>query len=277
MSSAISPLPAAEPWVHRTFNLGARAHPGVGLDLGIYVRRMVNRQAPRVPEDAFLAAACDAHAPGAWERLKQRYERPLRAFLRKRGTSSADARQLLDDVWGVLAAPPARGGSATRIGTYDGRGTLYAWLATVTWRRSTDVWRARAGVSDLPEGTAPTTPVRQDPSRKLADAETERLLAEALESAWAKLTVRQLHVIVLKYRHRLPQKEIAKALRIGAPRVTRLLQSATERLRDAVGTRLRSEGIDVGEGWPALFGTLDAMLSRSAAQIGPPVDAEGEA
>lgn len=267
MTVAATSVAAKGPWVHRAYTLGRRAHPTVALAFEHFAQGMAGRNAPRVAEDAFLALACDVGASGSWERLQQRYQRPLRAFLRKRGTSSSDARQLLDETWGLLAAPPARGGANTRIGTYDGRGTLYAWLATVVWRLLTDSWRARAGVTDLPESGAIETCPLQNPVHRLAEAETERLLAEALESAWAGLTTRQLQVVVLKYRHQLPQTEIARALRVSPPRVTRLLQSATERLRDAVGTRLRAEGIDVEEGWPALFRTLDTMLSRSDAQL----------
>ena len=267
MTAAATARTSQLPWVHRTYTLGRREHPTVAMAFDHFAQAMTGRNPPRVPEDTFLATACDLGASGSWERLQHRYQRPLRAFLRKRGTSSAEARQLLDEMWGLLAAPPARGGARTRIGSYDGRGTLYAWLATVSWRRLTDMWRARSGVSELSEPRVVETPASHNPAYRLADAETERLLAEALESAWSQLTTRQLQVVVLKYRHQLPQTEIARALRVSAPRVTRLLQSATDRLREAVGTRLRAEGIDVEEGWPALFRTLDTMLSRSEAQL----------
>jgi RNA polymerase sigma factor (sigma-70 family) len=224
--------------------------------------------APVEVADHALAQACDAGLPGAWERLRLAYVRPLRAFLRKRGASSREAEHLVDETWGALAMPPARGGARTRLGTYDGRGTLYAWLATILWRRLADLWRARA-VERPAEELAGLAPGADDALDRVAGDESRRLVARALEDAWPRLTTRELQVVVMKYRYRLPQTEIARAMSIGAPRVSRLLESATERLRAAVrGACGHVPGL--AGAWEDVSGVLGRLLARTSAALETP-------
>jgi RNA polymerase sigma factor (sigma-70 family) len=192
---------------------------------------------PCAAGDYYLARACEAGVPGAWERLERDLRKLLWSFLRARGASRDDAASLVDETWGALASPPPSGGANTALGTYDGRGSLRAWISTVLWRRLCDRWRAKAG--QAPPGPEPdTVAVDDDPARRLADAETGRLLGDALEDAWPRLTRKELEAVVMKYRHDLPQATIAEVLKVGAPRVTRLLQSAARRLRASIESRL---------------------------------------
>jgi RNA polymerase sigma factor (sigma-70 family) len=237
---------------------------------------MRSRSTPVEVADHALAQACDGGLPGAWERLRLCYGKSLRAFLRKRGASAREAEQLVDETWGALAMPPARGGARTRIGTYDGRGTLYSWLATILWRRLADLWRGRAGERPASDPAA-SEPRAGDPLDRVADAESRRLLSRALEEAWPRLTTRELQVVVLKYRHGLPQTEIARAMSIGTSRVSRLLEAAAERLRSAVQ---RSCGQVPGfEGpWEDVSGILGQLLARTAVSVDRPTggsDAHG--
>ena len=80
-------------------------------------------------------------------------------------------------------------------------------------------------------------------------------------------TTRELEAIVLKYRHQLPQTEIARHLRVGAPRVTRLLQSATKRLREALESRFELRAHDRSAN-TELFRTVERMLARTDAEMG---------
>jgi DNA-directed RNA polymerase specialized sigma24 family protein len=118
----------------------------------------------------------------------------------------------------------------------------------------------------LPDEPQPTTP-ETDPAVHLEETETDALVGRVLERAWSSLTDRELEVVVLKYRHQLPQKQIARALRVSPSRVTRLLQSATRRLRVAVEARfeLRAHVTNAESNQAALLQLLERMLSRSDA------------
>ena len=227
---------------------------------------IAERGEPLHAEDMYLAVACEVRAEGAWECLERRYAQPLRSLLRRRGSSSRDTREILSELWGALAAPPEDGATRTRLGSYDGRGSLYAWLATVTWRRSIDRWRRSANVvgAEIDE-TLPTH--AKSHVSAIMDAESDRIVSDALEDAWKTMTARQLQVVVLKYRHGFPQTEIATALRVSPPRVTRIVKSAIEKLRIALSKRVSAEGLDVGRDWPGLVAALDVMLQRGATEI----------
>lgn len=265
MHRAERPLSLADERVRRAYEAGRRAHPGIEFSYEHFAPYARRTSPPHDNGDYYLAVACDAGAPGAWERLQTRYGKPLRALLRRRGAGRRDVEHLLEDVWGRLASPSPRGDARTRLGTYDGRGPLLAWLSTVAWRRLTDAWRAAAGKARLREGEEAVTAAHADPACLLADGETEQLVAAVLEKAWAALTDRELEVVVLKYRHQMPQNEIARHLRISPPRVTRLLQSATRRLRRSVAARfeLRAHAVSAESNQAALLQILQRMLAQS--------------
>ena len=247
---------------------GRRAHPRIELALEAFVAPPVG-PVPSAVGDVYLARACDAGVDGAWERLEACYRKPVLRFLRRRGAARDEAELLLDDLWSTLATPPPRGGAHTRLGTYDGRGSLSSWLCTVAWRRLVDGWRARAGTREV-EQDAPAPAGRQhDPALRASREEAARLIGLGLEDAWSEMTARELQVIVLKYKHRLPQKQIARVLRIGPPRVSRVLQSATTRLREAIARRFdRQSDWEVGgPGWDALLVTVERMLARADVDV----------
>ncbi|MDJ0974028.1 MAG: sigma-70 family RNA polymerase sigma factor [Planctomycetota bacterium] len=268
MQRARRPHSLADERLSRTYEAGRAAHPTVDLpfeDFTPYAQRAL----PKIDNgDYYLAVACELGLPAAWERLQARFTRPLRAMMRRRGAGRGDVAQLLDDVWGRLAGAPPSGAARTRIGTYDGQGPLLAWLATVAWRRLTDAWRARAGTAPLAPGLEETLYTGSTPASRAAADETERLVGDVLAKAWAALTERELEVVVLKYRHQLPQKEIARVLGISPARITRLLASAARRLRAAVRKRyeLRTFSISADSNQAALLGILDSMLARSDAK-----------
>ncbi len=257
--------------LRQAYAAGRREHPRVELPFEDFVEFGRDRP-PRAAADYYLARACNAGLAGSWERLQARFQRPLRAFLRKRGAARGEADQLLDETWGALAAPPPRGGAATRIGTYDGRGSLYAWLATVVWRRLTDRWRARATTTDAAVAEHHAAPEHRDPAVRVAQSETAERLGAALEDAWSGLTRRELQAVVLKYCHRLPQTEIASAMNVSPPRVTRLLQSAMTRLRATIESKFEThpDWSTSGGGWSSLFETVERMLARTAAAMDTP-------
>ncbi|MGE0192698.1 MAG: RNA polymerase sigma factor [Planctomycetota bacterium] len=256
-------LTSADP-VEAFLRAGRRAHAVLAAPEATLRERLEPASLPRRPEDWYLAQACDLGVPGAWERLAAQHRRPLRAFLRRRGGRTPEVDAVLDDLWGRLAAPAPRGTATTRLGTYDGRGALFSWLATVAWRALADTWRARQGQGGAPEDGPGDG--QHDPGSQVGADEIDRQLGGALEEAWGGLTLRELEAVVLKYRHHLPQNQIARVLGVGSPRVTRLLQSATQRLRGALEARFELRPHEVGESH-ALRHAVARLLERASVEL----------
>jgi RNA polymerase sigma factor (sigma-70 family) len=255
----------AEDRIRRVFEAGRREHGGLDLPFERFAA-CARKALPRIDNgDYYLAVACDQGTAGAWERLHERFRRPLAAMMRRRGAVRSDVERLLDEMWGRLAAPPARGAARTRIGTFTGRGPLLAWLATVAWRHLTDEWRARAGVGPLCGQDDPAPGAWADPALSLEQEESARAVGKVLERTWSALTLRELEVIVLKYRHRLPQVEVARVMGISPARVTRLNQSAVRRLCKAVrrhATRLPADAPQA-----ELVQVLQRLLARTDVEM----------
>ena len=269
-SSPRAPRPGGrtrERWQRRTYVLGARLYPSIVMPYATFAEAVADRDEPTYCEDLFLATACECHCAGAWEQLQQRYTKPLRALLRRRGCSARDTRDFLGAFWGTLATPPRHGATATRLGAFDGRGSLYSWLATVSWRRLADQWRAR-DVETVSHGLDQRTGTTADPANAVANEECERIVMEAMQAAWTKMSVRQLQVVVLKYQQGLRQRDIAQMLHISAPRVTNILKAAVKKLRASINSALAAEGLQVDEDWPSLILAVDHMLARADANPG---------
>ena len=269
MRVAARTRPSVDLHLRRAYEAGQAAFPHLDLPYAEYPLSPSQDAEPRHAEDYFLARACNAALAGAWESLRLRTEQQLRAFLRSRGAAGNDAQQLVEELWGALAEPPPRGGAPTRIGSYDGRGSLRAWLCTILWRRLTDNWRRRSGQQELEPDSAAPVSRRDDPAARSEAEESARLVGRALEAAWPSLTKRELRAVVMKYRYNLPQTEIASLLGVGPPRVTRILASATKRLRAAVEMACRSDPLwdAPGGGWNSLHAALDQLLARADASM----------
>lgn len=190
---------------------------------------------PELSPDFYLAAACAEGVDGAWECFEHRYDRRLREFAVGRGLSQADAEELVHQLPGSLVQPPPRGGSLTRIGTYDGSCKLFTWLCSIVVRRIADRARARGGTHQVPAPVNDTLAAAEgSPAILCENRETARVLAETLAAAWRTLDAREATVLRLRYREGLPQTEIASRLGIGAPRVCRLKRGALAKLRAAI-------------------------------------------
>lgn len=211
--------------------------------------------------DLHLATACEEGVEGAWETFSARYGPTLVALAIRRGARRGEAEDLARTLPGDLFSPPPTGGARTRLGTFDGSGSLAAWLGVMVGRRLADARRASGGASPQPGGVADPG---ADPAGRAADDETAALFAAALREAWPTLTDREAVAIRLRYGDGLPQTAIARLFGVGEPRVSRILASAEDRLRAAVGRRLGPGPAGLGD--PGrLRGLLrDAVAERVA-------------
>jgi len=268
----------------RGFEEGRVAHGPLALPFEVFARRAEDLAARRLraagadpsPEetaallsraalaDLFLASACEEGVAGAWERFVGAFERMIVALAVRRGASKAEAGELAREIPGELFAPPAGGGSRTRLGTFDGAGSLAAWLGVIVQRRLADRRRSADRTEPVPVADAPD-PGSPDPADLAVDAETGRLLEEAFREAWADLTARETLVLLFRYRDGLPQTEIARVLGVGEPRVSRMLSVAAGKIRASVVRRIGRDPSagdrDPDRAWAALERAVAGFLA----------------
>jgi RNA polymerase sigma-70 factor (ECF subfamily) len=282
--------------LHRAHDDGRREYPGVALDFAVYARRALDLATRRVerggvaPTDArvddalerahgadlYLAIACDAGLARSWETLEERVLPGLSRVAARRGASAAEAQDVLAELPGELCSPPPSGGARTRLGSYDGSGSLFAWLAVVVARRVADLRRAsytptgRAATSLEASGESAPAPAATDAAsrrpidRLVLDEEASRF-REALRRAWRDLTDREALVLLWKHRDGLAQRDIARLLDVGEPRVSRLLDAALAKLRTTIQRAgVAGPGGGASAPWLALADALRTHLASSA-------------
>ncbi len=266
------------PLLRRAFDEGEKAYGPLSLPYEAFARRVLEHMpgpalGRSIPEGLFLAIACEERVPGAWETLIQRFVPRLRGLLLHGGASYSEAEEIVQDLPGKLFAPPAGGGPRTRMGSYAGRASLFAWLSAIVLRSLVDRRRERRTASlagGRGEGTPPSDqrpdPEARapDPAEALLDGETTARLEEALRAAWKDLSHREALVLLSKYREGIPQKEIARMLGVGEPRVCRILDAALARIRESVNARFPEEEWEDRAGlWKALGDAVARHLARS--------------
>jgi RNA polymerase sigma factor (sigma-70 family) len=232
------PLPIAFA-AYEAHVVAAATRHWAALALAPSADRLAEHVASGAMSDLYLAAACDAGSPGAWEVLAERLRPRLEGFAVRRGLASNEAEARVQDLLGDLALPPPRGGARTLLATYDGSGSFFGWLCVVLLRRIAGAARSRKPVSldarpaedvdaSVPVGAGRPAP---DPATEAVGAEQVARFDGALAHAWAGLRDQERLALLLKHRDGLRQRQIATLLGVGEPRVSRIVAAAVERLR----------------------------------------------
>jgi RNA polymerase sigma factor (sigma-70 family) len=210
--------------------------------------------------DLFLACAADGDVPGAWDTLLRSHGDAVRRMLQSRGVPDATARDVVEALPGALVADPGTGGSRTRLGSYDGSGSLRAWLGIVAMRAViTERRRAQRAERAVAHGAGAGQPPG-DPAALAGDAELGSRLARRLRDAWDELPPRWRLALALRFVQGLPGAEIARLLGVGAPRVTRIVEAAIAKLRAS----LKPDTAEPAAPPPA---TLRALLAAELARL----------
>jgi RNA polymerase sigma-70 factor (ECF subfamily) len=193
---------------------------------------------PRTPDRALIErmAAGDEHALGElYDRHGETAYALALAVVRER----ADADEVVADAFGQAWRTAAQ---------YDpGRGTVAAWLATITRTRALDLVRARGrrvraverAAQDDADGLAsPVGAAAEAPDRGLERQDARRLVTRSL----AELPEPQRRVIELAYFGGLSQSEIAAELQEPLGTVKTRMRAGMDKLRGALAPLVSGGG-----------------------------------
>jgi RNA polymerase sigma-70 factor (ECF subfamily) len=160
--------------------------------------------------------ACET---AAFVTLAERWQRPLYVFLRRRGCSHETAEDLVQDVLSRIFLTKERG-----TGRFDPSQQFRPWVYRVARNRHTDHHRQEVETHPL-LGEVPAGP----PSPTVAEVEMDHELHECLE----QLSEQERDFLLLwkDAFGTLSQTEVAEALGVSDPRVSRIKQSALDKLR----------------------------------------------
>ena len=220
-----------------------------------------------VGADLYLASACHAGRESAWTRLRDEFRGRLVAVALRRGASPTEASEWADDTLADLSLPATVPGDARQIGRYSGRGALYSYLATLVLRRGADevgsAVRRRLRIKRKSDAQAPQASHVDDGLIAAVGHETAERIRNALRDGMQACTSREHLVLVLKYRDGRPQTEIAELLKVGAPRVSRLVDQALRKVGDALRRELDGDPNNTSASWALV---CDAVRRELAMQ-----------
>lgn len=220
---------------------GRRAYGAIELDEG-HLRTLLSAILARSScppsrlhaGDLFLVAALEARAPGAWEAFLAQEILPLRRMLRERGLDAEATEELLSALPGELLDKPSGQVGITRLASYDGEGSLRSFLSIVLFRRVARERRSTILRERIARELGETADPVPDCAAQTAESELGARCAESLRKAWAELNPRERLAVAWRYVDGLRGEEIAKLLQVGEPRVSRIIDKALRKLREAL-------------------------------------------
>jgi len=219
-------------------------------------------------DDLFLTLACELDARGAWQRLFDVYAPRIDGLARSLGLGVRNG-SVGRDLLGDLARPPGGGDTRTRIGTFDGSGSLFAWLAVILRRRGATQARRRTAPAAAVERAsldARRATDDSDPFAALVDAEEGTRIVRALHAAWRGLATREQLALHFKYGESLKLKEIGALLGLSESGASRLVSGALDRLRSRVKPLVADGAIPPArlQLWAALWQAVGAEVGEQA-------------
>jgi RNA polymerase sigma factor (sigma-70 family) len=217
-----------------------------------------------VLSDLLLAFGVLHRDAAACERWNRELAPRLAALARRRGLGPSEATEASADLLADLVAQ----GSTGPLGGYSGAGSLFSWAATLLLRRI----RGRGGagtVSSHGAGRAEPWDAAADPAEQAAAQELGRALDRALLIGWTALSSAERLVLLGKYRDGCSQKDLAQALGVGEPRISRLLAGAAAKLREQATLICGLAGGDLGLPWAVLARHLEGFLASRSVPTPP--------
>jgi RNA polymerase sigma-70 factor (ECF subfamily) len=252
--------------VHRLFDEGARAWPGVALPaaaFAAYVAELSQRNAgaPFDPDrgpDLYLACACAHRVPGALEAFDRAHLAGIGAYLARLRPTTAFVDEVQQEVRAKLHV--GRDGAAPWIAEYDGRGALANWVRVVALRAAIDLHR-QAGAAPRVDERAVPAPAPSDPERDLHRMRYQETFQRALRDAVSALDRDQRRILRRHFADGVTLDALATELGVHRATVARRLAAARMALRHDARHRLR-----------AALGCADSEVERLDAELRSQLD-----
>lgn len=219
--------------IRRMYRMGRELHPGLEVPWADFARALLRRGAIRQTEsrllaaDLYLVAACEAGAPRAWQRVWERHGSGLCRRARALGADPVEARELAVDVVSDLWRRSS-GERGTAALPWSGRGSFARFLAVIARRRFLRL--RRRGARERTGADLDACPGWGDPAVEAERADERGSVRDRLIAAAATMTSRERQVLRWKYLDGRSQREIARRLGVGEPRISRIHARAIERL-----------------------------------------------
>ena len=191
--------------------------------------------------DLYLSVACAKPSDLAWERFTLLYE----AFIGKvaRTVTSTDdaAHTIADRITGHLYLPDGSGRS--RIGSYEGRSSLAAWLSAVINNAAIKEQSQRNRLEQLESwhDVVDYAVPRTIDAALRAGNYASSLVLDSLGVAGESLSEQERFILALRYEDGLQGCEIAVILGVHPSTVTRRLQHIYDKLRGKTISTLESK------------------------------------
>jgi RNA polymerase sigma-70 factor (ECF subfamily) len=249
VAGRLPPDELVEAALERLVAAGQGAWPQVALDAPSFVAHLGRTLAPDAPvddlgslcaADLFLVAACAAGDERAVQVFHEHHVVDIRASARKLGATGAMVDEVAQRVLReLLVAEPGR---PPRVGGYSGRGTLRAWLRTVTVRTFMKAARAAGGgpvIDDqaLADGVAAADDPELEYMKRLYGQALDRVFGAAL----GELTPRERNLLRQHHLAGLTLEELAAFYRVHRATVARWLARARDALVTGIRSRLAGE------------------------------------
>jgi RNA polymerase sigma-70 factor (ECF subfamily) len=176
-------------------------------------------------QPAWLITECLAGNEAAIESLVRRYEAGVFRLALSVTNDSAEARDVTQETF--IAA-------LRSLHSYQERKSLKAWLYTIALNQSRSHLRKRKVLEKL-KSTSTTLFRLESQKQKLPEDTVIQSEKEAtIWNALGKMDERHRIVIILRYFHELPISEISEILNVNEGTIHSRLNTARERLRDAL-------------------------------------------
>jgi len=190
--------------------------------------------------DLYLALACAQKAEKAWDRFNTLYRKYIND-LANFATMTSRAPDLADSVMADLFLPDHSGQS--RIASYQGRSSLATWLRAIICHRATN---ERERLCNNTEDLDTIQEIADDSALLKMDALLRssrygRVIRESLRCSCQSLSERERLILLLRYDDGLQLGQIGRLLGVHQSTITRQIEGACKKLREAVVSNLLTE------------------------------------
>jgi len=197
-------------------------------------------------EELFLTTACASGDGAAWKAFHLRYHAVIQKAARYCTENSSEAQELSESMMSDLFLPASKssGQRISKIGQYDGIGSLEGWIKVVVSRMAIDqIRRSQKQVSLEEIETKQQSRIERSPDAGSGVgtdvARASQMFQTSLNHALKQLDAQEKLILSLYYLKGVNLKEIGKLLRVHESTVSRTLDRVKRQLRKSVEKHLR--------------------------------------